>query len=143
MLALQSAGIVFSRDEGTKYKTYTRINLGVSTAFALGNERPNDALYHSKFNADHCTLLAIEAIYPQIKANETLTSIAKCQTLVDKVVDDEIEAGAMQKGSKITVFESASDAYDLGLNVNLKPVNATHNINMTLYIGRPSAISGE
>lgn len=138
-IVLQNAGIVFNKDEKVYRKTYCRINLCVSTAFGKPeNERPNDALLHARYNADHCIRRCITAIYPQIKANETATNLVRCQTLVDRVVDEEIEAGAMMKGSKVTLKESETNAYLFTLESSLIPVNHTNNIDITVYVGAPS-----
>lgn len=143
-LALQNGGIIFNHDEKTFKKTYCRINLGVSTAFGkTASERPNDALLHSRFNADHTIKRCIAEIYPQLKRNETATNIVRSQTLVDAVVDDEIEKGAMMEGSKVKVKESESNAYVFTLESQLIPVNHTNNIDLTVYVGQPRTVVRE
>lgn len=141
-LALQNAGIIFNADETKFNRTWVRINLGVSTAFGkTATERPNDALLHARYNADHCINKCVAEIYPQLKANETVTNLTRCQTLVDKIVDDEIEAGAMMKGSRVIVTESDTDAYLLKLQSQLIPVNHTNNIDITVYVAPPKIIA--
>lgn len=143
-LALQNAGIIFNADETKFNKTWVRINRGVSTAFGKTvSERPNDALLHARYNADQCVNRCVAEIYPQLKANETVTSISRQQTKVDKIVDDEIEKGAMMKGSKIIVTESDIDAYLLKLESKLIPVNATNNVDITVYVAPPNTVASE
>ena len=74
----------------------------------------------------------LTALYPQIKANETQSSLAKLQVKVDAVVDDAIENGTMIRynsntgeGTRLTIMESDHNPYDLIVTGTIQPVNAT------------------
>ena len=60
------------------------------------------------------------------------------QTDVDTLVDDEIEAGNMMKGTQCFVEESDKNPYDLIINCNAVPVNSTLNIGFGMYVSEPS-----
>lgn len=73
-----------------------------------------------------------DACYPQIKANEEASNFVKLQTQIDKVIDEEVQAGRMIKwnedlgeGTKLVVSESDSNPYDLYIKGPVQPVNST------------------
>ena len=147
-LALQNAGIIFSHDEKVDTDTYCRINLSTSTAFAKTN-RPADALGHARFISDNLLRQIFKAVYPQVKANEVNSNIAKNQTRVDAIVDDEVRAeriipydSSTGKGTLLTLIESDSEPYDMELIGQIQPVNCTAAINIRVTIKNPSAVSG-
>lgn len=139
MKALQDAGIIFVRDELTRKEIYTRINLAVSTAFAnTPSNRPNDCLLHARRNVDHFIRELFDIVFKQLKKNETEVNLNHLQTDVDTLVDDEIEAGNMMKGTQCFVEESDKNPYDLIINCNAVPVNSTLNIGFGMYVSEPS-----
>lgn len=121
MKALQDAGIIFGFDEKVNNDYWVRMNLATSTSFAA-SKRPADSLFHARFNADHLLMEIFEALYPQIKANETQSSIVKLQVKVDAVIDAAIADGTMIKwnqntgeGTRLTLQESDYNPYDMEL----------------------------
>lgn len=129
--SLQDAGIIFNRIEKTSNKKHCRINLCTATSFS-SSPRPADALFHARFNADHLLRKVFDACYPQIKANEEASNFVKLQTQIDKVIDEEVQAGRMIKwnedlgqGTKLVVSESDSNPYDLYIKGPVQPVNST------------------
>ena len=135
-LALQNAGIIFNHDEIVNDQIWTRMNLCTATSFAA-TKRPADALFHARFNADHLLLEILEALYPQIKANETQSSLVKLQVKVDAVIDAAIEDGTMIKynsatgeGTRLILTESNYNPYDMELVGTIQPVNSTIAINV-------------
>jgi len=143
-LALQNAGIIFNHDEVINDKKYCKINLSTSTAFA-STTRPADALFHARFNTDNLLRRIFEAVYPQIKANESATNIVKCQTRVDAVVDDEVNAENMipfnkdtGEGTKLIVSESDSSPYDMVVSGQAQPINCTAAIEVQVKILNPT-----
>lgn len=130
-LTLQTAGIIINRDEIVGDKVYPKILLGVCSCFA-SNPRPADSLLHTRYNADHLLRLVFDAVYPQIKNNETATNIAILQTTIDGIVDEEVMAGNMIKynedtrdGTKLKLVESDSNPYDMVITGQIQPVNST------------------
>lgn len=133
--ALQAAGIIFNRDETTLENVYPKINLAVSSAFAKGDLRPNDALMHARVNADHLIRKIFVACYPQIKRNEYKKNLKILKTAIDKVVDDEITAENMEKGTKVTVEESDKNPYQIKVSGKALPINSTLYIGFGMYVG--------
>lgn len=136
MKALQDAGIIFGFDEKVNNDYWVRMNLATSTSFAA-SKRPADSLFHARFNADHLLMEIFEALYPQIKANETQSSIVKLQVKVDAVIDAAIADGTMIKwnqntgeGTRLTLQESDYNPYDMELVGKIQPVNSTTAINV-------------
>lgn len=65
----------------------------------------------------------------------------KLQTRIDKVIDEEVRVGRMIKwnedlgeGTKLVVFESDSNPYDLCIKGPAQPVNSTHAIEVQVTI---------
>jgi len=146
-LALQNAGIIFGHDEKVNSLTYCRINLSTSTAFAA-NPRPADSLFHARFNADNLLRRVFEAVYPQVKANESSTNIITSQTAVDAVIDDEVEAERMipydestGEGTKLTLIESGNQPYDMELVGQIQPINCTGPIVVKATIRNPKIVA--
>jgi len=144
IMALQNAGIIFGADEVVSDLTVCRINLCTSTAFAK-NPRPADALFHARFNADHLLREVFKAVFGQVKANETVSYIVKNQTKVDAVIDEEVRNermipydSATGKGTKLTLQESDSEAYDMDLVGQIQGVNATYAIQVKVQIKNPA-----
>lgn len=138
-LTLQNAGILFVRDELTRIKTYPKINLAVSTAFAKDpSDRPNDALLHARRNTDNLIRRIYDVCYTQLKRNETETNLCHLQTDIDTIVDEEISKGRMMKGTQVLVNESNSDPYSLTVDGNAVPVNSTLGIGFGMYISLPN-----
>lgn len=142
--ALESAGIIFGVDEVVDDLEVCRINLSVSTAFAL-NPRPADSLFHARFNADHLLREVFKAVFSQVKANETASYIVKAQTKVDTVIDEEVEAERMiaynsetGDGTKLTLVESESEEYDMELNGQIQGINCTNSILVHVKIKNPA-----
>ena len=131
-LALQNAGIIFGRDEKVNDLTLCRINLSTSTAFAA-NPRPADSLFHARFNADNLLRRVFEAVYPQVKANESSSNIITSQTRVDAVID----------GTKLTLVESGSQPYDMELTGQIQPINCTGPIVVKAKIKNPKIVATE
>ena len=141
---LQNAGIIIGADEVIGDMVVTRINLGVSTSYAK-DPRPADALLHHRFNADNLLRNVFKAIFPQIKANETVTYIAQAQTNVNDVVDEEVRLGRMipynsttGEGTKLTLKEHDSNPYDMILEGPIQGINATHAIYVSVTIKNPA-----
>ena len=146
-LALQNAGIIFGHDEKVNDLTLTRINLSTSTAFAA-NPRPADALFHARFNADNLLRRVFEAVYPQVKANESSTNIITTQTAVDAVIDEEVEAERMiayddttGEGTRLLLVESNSQPYDMELSGQIQPINCTGPIVVKAKINNPKIVA--
>lgn len=138
--SLQDAGIIFNRIEKTSNKKHCRINLCTATSFN-SSPRPADAYFHARFNADYLLRKVFDACYPQIKANEEASNFVKLQTQIDKVIDEEVQAGKMIKwnedlgeGTKLVVSESDSNPYDLYIKGPVQPVNSTHAIEVQATI---------
>ena len=143
-LALQNAGVIFNHDEVINDKKYCKINLCTSTSFAA-TARPADALFHARFNADNLLRQVFEAVYPQIKANESATNIVKCQTAVDAIVDSEVRAENMigynqdtGEGTRLVVNESDSSPYDMVVVGQIQPINCTIAIEVQVKILNPA-----
>ena len=135
-LALQNAGIIFNADTVVNDEIWVRMDYCTATSFAA-TKRPADALFHARFNADHLLLEVLEAIYPQIKANEDQSQIVKLQVKVDAVVDAAIAAGTMIKynsdtgeGTRLIIQESNYNPYDMELIGTIQPINSTNSINV-------------
>lgn len=148
-LALQNAGIIFGHDEKVNNLTLCRINLSTSTAFAA-NPRPADSLFHARFNADNLLRRVFEAVYPQVKANESSSNIITAQTAVDAVIDEEVEAERMISydettgdGTRLTLVESGSEPYDMELSGQIQPINCTGPIVVKAKIKNPKIVSTE
>ena len=137
---MQNAGIIFNHDEVVNDKVYVRMNRCFATSFAA-TKRPADSLFHARFNTDHLLMEILEALYPQVKANETASALPKLQTAVDAVVDDAIDNGYMIKwnpdtkeGTRLILKESDYDPYDMELVGTAQPVNSTNAINVKMKI---------
>ena len=146
-LALQNAGIIFGHDEKVNNLTLCRINLSTSTAFAA-NPRPADALFHARFNADNLLRRVFEAVYPQVKANESSSNIITSQTAVDAVIDEEVEAERMiaydettGDGTRLVLEESTSNPYDMMLTGQIQPINCTGPIVVKAKIKNPKIVA--
>lgn len=143
-LALQSAGIIFGRDEVVDDLTLCRINLAVSTAYNQ-EQKPADVLFHHRFNADNLLRNIFKAVYSQIKANEVRSYMVKAQTKVDVVIDEEVRAERMiaynsstGDGTKLTLMESDVNPYDMKLVGQIQGINATHAILVEVMIKNPA-----
>lgn len=143
-LALQSAGIIFGRDEVVDDLTLCRINLAVSTAYNQ-EQKPADALFHHRFNADNLLRNIFKAVYSQIKANEVRSYMVKAQTNVDVVIDEEVRAERMiaynsstGDGTKLTLMESDVSPYDMKLVGQIQGINASHAILVEVMIRNPA-----
>ena len=148
-LALQNAGIIFGHDEKVNDLTLCRINLSTSTAFAA-NPRPADCLFHARFNADNLLRRVFEAVYPQVKANESSSNIITSQTRVDAVIDEEVKAERMiaydettGDGTKLNLVESTSQPYDMELSGQIQPINCTGPIVVKAKIKNPKIVATE
>ena len=146
-LALQEAGIIFGHDEIVSSLNVCRINLSVSTAFAL-DPRPSDAVFHARFNADNLLRRVFEAVFYQVKANESNTKIVTNQTRVDTVIDEEVEAERMiaydqttGDGTRLILEESTEEAYDMELVGQIQPINATGPILVRAKIKNPKIVA--
>lgn len=143
-LALQTAGIIFGRDEVVSDETYCRINLAVSTAYNQ-EQKPADSLFHARFNADNLLRNVFKAVYSQIKANEVASYLVKSQTKVDVVIEEEVKAERMiaydsntGNGTKLTLRESEVNPYDMDLVGQIQGINATHAILVQVTIKNPA-----
>lgn len=146
-LELQSAGIIINRDEVINENTYPKILLSVYTCFAAA-VRPADSLLHARYNADNLLRQVFEAVYPQIKNNETATNIAIMQTALDGLVDAEVLAGNMiafnedtGDGTRLRLVESDSNPYDMLVVGTIQPVNCTIAINVEAVIQNPVTLA--
>ncbi|MDO5849311.1 MAG: hypothetical protein Q4P18_07235 [Methanobrevibacter sp.] len=140
---LQSAGIIFIADELAGSEIHTRINLGVSTAFATNSDsRPEDALLHARRNVDQLIREVYAVLYKQLKRNETEINLSYLQTDVDVVVENKISAGYMMPGTELKVTESGTNPYDLKVEGVAVPVNATLIIGFSLFIESPNTTIG-
>lgn len=143
-VALQTAGIIFGRDEVVGDDLILcRINLAVSTAYNQ-EQKPADALFHHRFNADNLLRNIFKAVYTQIKANEVRSYMVKAQTKVDAVIDDEVRTERMipynsstGDGTKLTLMESDVSPYDMKLVGQIQGINATHAILVEVTIKNP------
>lgn len=136
---LQQAGIIFAHDEKPGKNTYPKINLAVSTAFAVDSEpeadqRPKDALLHARRNVDQLIRDAVETAYPQLKRNETEVFLQMLQADLDALVNNKIRDGIMLDGTRIIAVESEADPFKLLIDGAAKPVNATELIEFTITI---------
>jgi len=131
MLQLQNAGIIFNRDEHINSNIYPKMNLCVATSFAK-TQRPADALFHARFNADSLLREVFEACYSQIKSNESATNLAYLQTRINKIVNDKVSAEEMikwddktEQGTKLIANESDADPYSIIITGQMQPVKCT------------------
>lgn len=132
---LQNAGIIFIKDELAGKEVHPKIDLAVSSAFALPpSQRPNDVLLHSRRNVDQLVRDIFVTLYNQIKRNETETNISFCQTDADVIIEDKIEAGYMKEGTKINVQRVEGDPFKLEADGVALPVNSTLFIDFKMYI---------
>ena len=139
---LQSAGIIFIKDELAGSEIHPRINLAVSTAFAASQDvRVNDCLLHARRNVDQLIREVYVALYHQIKRNETETNIIYCQTDVDVIVNKFLDNGWMMDGTNIEVIEANNNPYRLLAEGVSVPVNSTLFIGFSMYIEEPNAVS--
>lgn len=137
---LQSAGIIFIKDELAGSEIHPRINLAVSTAFAASQDsRANDSLLHARRNVDQLIREVYVSLYHQIKRNETETNIIFCQTDVDVIVNKYLDAGHMMDGTAVDIVESDSNPYRLLANGAAVPVNSTLFIGFSMYVEAPNA----
>ncbi len=135
-LALQNAGIIFGRDEKVGNVAYPKICLGVSTAFAADpDSRPKDSLLHARRNVDRLIRDTFITIYPQLKRNETEGYLSYAQADIDTLISTKIDSGYMKEGTYLDVAESDIDPYDLKINGEVKPINATYSIGVNIYLG--------
>ena len=148
-LALQNAGIIFNHDEVINEKKYCKINLCVATSFAKTN-KPADSLFHARFNADNLLRRVFEALYPQIKANESATNIVKCQTRVDAIIDEEVRLENMipynsdtEEGTRLVLHESDSAPYDMVAVGPIQPINCTQAIDVQARITKAAIIAAQ
>jgi len=132
MKDLQDAGIIFNRDEQVNGNKLPRINLCVSCSFGSTTDRPADALFHARFNADDLLREVFEVCYTQIKANESATNIAYLQTMINRIVNNRVVNEEMIKyddrteiGTKLTVIESHEEPYNLIVTGQIQPVKCT------------------
>ena len=142
-LALQNAGIIFGHDEKVNNITMTRINLSTSTAYAK-SPVPSDALFHARFNADNLLRRVFEAVFPQVKANESATNIITNQTAIDAIIDEEVENERMieydpetGEGTMLQLVESNSNPYDMMVAGQIQPINCTGPIVVKAKIKNP------
>lgn len=139
---LQSAGIIFIKDELAGSEIHPRINLAVSTAFAASQDvRVNDCLLHARRNVDQLIREVYVALYHQIKRNETETNIIYCQTDVDVIVNKFLDNGWMMDGTNIEVIEANNNPYRLLAEGVSVPTNSTLFIGFSMYIEEPNAVS--
>ncbi len=135
-LALQNAGIIFGRDEKVGNISYPKICLGVSTAFAADEDaRPKDSLLHARRNVDRLIRDTYVTIYPQLKRNETEGYLSYAQADIDTLISNKIDSGYMKEGTYLQVAESDIDPYDLKINGEVLPINATYTIGVNIYLG--------
>lgn len=140
---LQAAGITFINDELAASEIHPRINLAVSTAFATTpDNRPNDSLIHARRNVDQLIREVYDALYVQLKRNETETNLSYLQSDIDVIVDRKISDGYMMNGTEIKVVESEINPYDLKCEGVAVPVNSTLLIGFSMYIESPNATVG-
>lgn len=140
---LQAAGVIFNRDERAGSEIHPRINLAVSTAFAVSSDsRPNDALLHARRNVDQLIREAYMILYTQLKRNETEININYLQSDLDVLVNAKIREGIMKDGTDIRVVEDEVNPWDLHAEGVAVPVNSTLLIGFSMYIEQPNAISG-
>lgn len=139
-LDLQNAGIIFIRDEIAGSEIHTRINLGVSTAFAAQPDlRPNDSLLHARRNVDQLVREVYDALYVQLKRNETEVNLSYLQSDIDVIVEERINNGSMMDGTVLDVVESDINPWDLKVEGVAIPVNSTLLIGFSLYVESPNA----
>ena len=137
---LQAAGITFINDELAASEIHPRINLAVSTSFATTpDNRPNDALIHARRNVDQLIREVFDALYAQLKRNETETNLSFLQSDIDVIVEEKINNGYMMTGTEINVVESETNPYDLKVEGAAVPVNSTLLIGFSMYIEAPNA----
>ena len=91
-----------------------------------------------------------EAVYPQVKANESSSNIVTAQTAVDAVIDDEVKAERMISydettgdGTRLILVESTSNPYDMELSGQIQPINCTGPIVVKAKIKNPKIVSTE
>lgn len=137
---LQNAGINFIRKEMEDSIEHAKICLGVSSAMAA-DIRPNDVLPHFRRNVDHLIHRIYVAAYPYLKRKEMRGSIKLFQTDIDNIVEEEIEKGAMQEGTEVTVSEADVNPYQILIKGNSKPVNSTLYISFEMYISEPDILA--
>lgn len=128
---LQDAGIIFNRDEKIGEDTYPKINLGVVSTFAK-NPRPADSLFHARLIADELLKVVFKVLYPQVKNNESASNFVYLQSQINKVIEDFVNEGYVikyntnkGKGTKLTLYESDYNPYDIIVEGPIQPVNST------------------
>ncbi|MCR5026999.1 MAG: hypothetical protein K6A34_06130 [Methanobrevibacter sp.] len=137
---LQNAGINFIRKEMEGSIEHAKICLGVSSAMAA-SVRPNDVLPHFRRNVDHLINRIYVAAYPYLKKKELQSSIKLFQTDINNIVEEEIEKGAMQEGTEVTLAESSVNPFQMLIKGNAKPVNSTLYIGFEMYISEPDILA--
>lgn len=132
---LQAKGIIFSHEEKPGKSVFPKINLCVSTAYAIAeDERPKLSFIHANRNVNQLIRDAIEVIYPQLKRRETENFIQEVQADLDLLCSDKIKAGYMKDGTQVTAVEYLDSPSTLKLKVKAAPVNITGIIETTVYV---------
>lgn len=137
--SLCEAGIIYNHDEEVVDPIRPCIALATSTAYALGDERPNDSLLHARRNADHQFRELQKIIGLQLKRNETEVNLRYVKSDCESYLLSEVKAKKLQSDYEVKVVESNSNPYSLYFTAKVVPVNSTQYIEVTGYVGAPNA----
>ena len=145
--ALLNAGVVFNEDDYSLPEITPRICLTVSSAWGVDStsdvdSRVNDALVHTRRNADYQVRELLKIIAPQLKRNETSVNIAFVRTDCQLYLENEISEGHIMEFS-ISVEEATLNPYQLKIIGSITPVNSTLGIDFENYIGAPYAVASD
>lgn len=137
--SLCEAGIIYNHDEEVVDPIRPCIALATSTAYALDDERPNDALLHARRNADHQLRELTKIIGLQLKRNETEVNLRYVKSDCESYLETEVKNKKLQSQYEVKVVESTSNPYSLYFTAKVVPVNSTQYIEVTGYVGAPNA----
>lgn len=143
--ALLNAGVLFNEDDYSLPEITPRICLAVSSAWGVDNvnnvdQRVNDALLHTRRNADHQVRELLKVIAPQLKRNETSVNIAFVRTDCQLYLENQVSLGRLMDFS-IKVEEASVNPYQLKVSGSMTPVNCTIGIDFENYIGAPYTVA--
>ena len=142
--ALCMAGLIFGEDDYTLEYPVPRMCLGVSSAFGKHSSdyrtRTTDSLLHARRNVDHHVRELIKIIAPQIKRNETSTTLRSVQDLALAYLNTEYGKGTIME-YEFSVSESTVNPYCLIIRGKITPVNSTLAIEFYNVIGSPLSVS--
>lgn len=142
---LFNAGVIFNEDDYSLAEITPRICLAVSSAWGVDSlndvdDRVNDALIHTRRNADYQVRQLLKIIAPQLKRNETSVNLAFVQTDCQLYLEQQVMLGRLMDFT-IKVQEAVLNPYQLKVTGTMTPVNSTLAIEFENYIGTPYPVA--